>query len=221
MQYLYAIQNKINNKLYIGITNNPKLRWSMHKSVHKTKKSKLYSSMKKYGTDNFEFMILGTHECRKTIGRVEIAYIWAFRTLGVEIYNMTDGGETPPSLVGIKKSAETRAKMSQAQKGRKVTEQTRKKLSQSHMGQVAWNKGTKGKMVDPWNKGLEMSAEHRAKLSAAHIGQVSHNRMLTFETAQEIRTKYKAGVTRRQLCDEYGFGKSVITGIVTNKTYKN
>ena len=95
-------------------------------------------------------------------------------------------------LKGRVVSPETRAKISVAQKGRKMpeerrlkfvgkkaSEETRKKLSVSHLGQPAWNKGkpfseaSRKKMstarigISPWNKGKQFSEESRQKMSEA------------------------------------------------------
>ena len=75
-------------------------------------------------------------------------------------------------------SAESKRKMSLAQKGRKHTEEAKEKNRQAHLGQVAWNKGTKGVVV-AWNKGLKgvvvVSDETRAKLSLALSGENNPN----------------------------------------------
>lgn len=61
MYYIYKILNNINNKFYIGSTNNYKRRWYQHK--YKLKNNKhcniyLQHAWNKYGKDNFEFIIL-------------------------------------------------------------------------------------------------------------------------------------------------------------------
>lgn len=63
MAYIYIITNKINNKSYIGKTENinPLKRWEEHCKDYKRdyyKNRPLYKSMNKYGLDNFEFKIL-------------------------------------------------------------------------------------------------------------------------------------------------------------------
>ena len=55
--YVYKITNKINNKLYIGITNDYKKRWSNHKCCN-SPNMVIARAIKKYGVDNFVFEIL-------------------------------------------------------------------------------------------------------------------------------------------------------------------
>ena len=59
-KYIYKITNLINNKIYIGQTNNPKRRWQEHKNLgYDTKGTKLlYRAIEKYGKDNFAFEII-------------------------------------------------------------------------------------------------------------------------------------------------------------------
>ena len=62
--YIYKILNKLNNKVYIGITTNIQSRFKYHKTrYNKTNKKEfvekpLYRAFRKYGIDNFEFIIL-------------------------------------------------------------------------------------------------------------------------------------------------------------------
>ncbi len=63
IMYVYKITNTINNKCYIGITNNYKKRWSNHKTTYLNENSKeydkpLYRAFRKYGLENFTFEIL-------------------------------------------------------------------------------------------------------------------------------------------------------------------
>ena len=58
---IYCIENKINNKKYIGQSQNIKTRWNSHirkldKNIHDNKY--LQSSWNKYGKDNFKFYII-------------------------------------------------------------------------------------------------------------------------------------------------------------------
>lgn len=55
--YLYKIQNKINSKVYIGITAYPKNRLTQHFSKNSSC-TKLKNAIAKYGKENFEFTVL-------------------------------------------------------------------------------------------------------------------------------------------------------------------
>lgn len=55
--YVYQITNLINNKLYIGITNNYKKRWSNHKCCNNSNRV-ITRAIRKYGVENFKFELL-------------------------------------------------------------------------------------------------------------------------------------------------------------------
>ena len=66
--YVYKITNKINNKLYIGITNNYKKRWANHKcksAWNEQPNNQMYIDMQNYGIEKFEFEILAEVEPEK------------------------------------------------------------------------------------------------------------------------------------------------------------
>ena len=61
MGYIYVIQNKINNKKYIGQSQQKDInsRWNSHKNLkHKTVGQILLNAYKKYGIDNFMYKII-------------------------------------------------------------------------------------------------------------------------------------------------------------------
>lgn len=103
-KYIYKITNLINNKIYIGQTNNPKRRWQEHKNLgYDTNGTKLlYRAIEKYGKDNFAFEIIeGPID---NYNEKEIYWISYYNTyVGNENswgYNLTPGGEEPPILYG-------------------------------------------------------------------------------------------------------------------------
>lgn len=64
---IYAIVNKINNKIYIGQSSNIRLRWRHHltdlrKNIHRS--TYLNNAMNKYGLNNFYFIVLENCELR-------------------------------------------------------------------------------------------------------------------------------------------------------------
>ena len=58
--YVYLITNKINQKKYVGITNNYKVRWSNEKSYPSNPRRRqiIQEAIHKYGKENFTFQIL-------------------------------------------------------------------------------------------------------------------------------------------------------------------
>ena len=94
---VYRIFNKINDKSYIGQTNNSKKRWYEHRLAAKndSKSSpKLYNAMRKYGIENFEFVILEMGDSESWALRIETKYIEYFSSVnnGYNCIEDTIGG---------------------------------------------------------------------------------------------------------------------------------
>jgi group I intron endonuclease len=95
---VYIITNLINNKKYVGITNNYKARWKYHrrnrvetsKEYHKV----LYKAFRKYGFDNFSFELVKQALSEEEGKTLEIQLIKDLKTLSHEHgYNVTEGGD--------------------------------------------------------------------------------------------------------------------------------
>jgi len=120
MGYIYKIRNIITNKCYIGETkkSNPLLRWNEHKS--KIQKGigcpALQDAVKKYGIENFTFVILIIcfDEDRY---KYEMEYIKKYNTMAPNGYNLTPGGEGG-GFYGKKHSQKTINKISNFMKNR-------------------------------------------------------------------------------------------------------
>ena len=119
--FIYTIQNKINNKIYIGKSNNPEVRWGVHKKVAKGGKEKypndffaIHGALAKYGIDNFSFTIIQRFDDEKECLKAEVFWIEYFRSCDRNIgYNLSPGGD------GASPNADTLRKMSEAQQGEK------------------------------------------------------------------------------------------------------
>ena len=66
MKAIYKITNKLNNKCYIGQSNNPMERWKQHKYRAKNEvdkgKSAIHDALREIGEENFLFEIIGWFE---------------------------------------------------------------------------------------------------------------------------------------------------------------
>lgn len=96
MGCIYLIQNKMNNKVYIGKTKyTSEIRWKDH--VNKSKKyqdfnSKLYRAINKYGEENFSILTLESGLEEPQLSQKEKEYIKFYNSVE-DGYNISYGGE--------------------------------------------------------------------------------------------------------------------------------
>ena len=142
---IYMIQNKVNNKIYIGQAVDIKERWGEHKAKLKANCNKpnkhLQNAWNKYGEDNFEFTIIC--ECDESqLNTMEEYYIFELMSYDRRVgYNKTYGGD------GGRPTEETKKKLSENNgrywKGKTRSEETRRKISESEKGKIVLEE-TKG-----------------------------------------------------------------------------
>lgn len=105
--YLYKITNAINSKYYIGVhsTNNLDDGY-MGSGIAITK------AVKKYDTKSFTKEILEFFDTREAALEREASVVTDSLVLDHQCYNLTLGGNAPPSRLNIAHSDETKAKIS-------------------------------------------------------------------------------------------------------------
>lgn len=125
---VYMHTNKINNKVYVGITScKPEDRWG-HNGIKYPKEEQpvFYNAIQKYGWDGFEHIIFAENLTEEEAKKMEIMLIALYKTNCKRYdnpsygYNMTDGGE---GALGRPCSEETKQKIREKALGRTWTEQ--------------------------------------------------------------------------------------------------
>jgi group I intron endonuclease len=140
MQAIYQIQNIINNKIYIGSTNNIRKRWNNHRSklnnnIHENKY--LQQAWNKYGQNNFEFSIIEEVQDFNRIEK-EIFYLNEKKSYERHIgYNFdknpTDKSGKNNPFYGKQHSQEVKDKIKLLANNR--SEELKKKMGEKNIGQ--------------------------------------------------------------------------------------
>jgi group I intron endonuclease len=181
---IYLIRNNANGKLYIGSSKDMNARWRNHKSELNRKKhtnSYLQHSWDKYGESSFSFEYL--EECiatREILIEREQYYLDSLRPE----YNLAKKAE---NCLGVKHSISTRQKMSEAAKRRQrnpCSEETKAAISQANRGQKRTDE--QKERIAKSLRGRSISDDHKSKISTTLKG-----RMFSEETRAKISESKK------------------------------
>ena len=97
-KYIYIITNDINNKAYIGQSNDPKYRFNQHCRPNNDN-SLIDLAIQKYGKEHFTMSIL--EGPIRNYNEREKYYILKYNSLRPNGYNILEGGNEPPLFKGI------------------------------------------------------------------------------------------------------------------------
>lgn len=88
---VYLAKNKLNGKIYIGIT-----RKSLQHRLtnHKSSRLPFGKALRKYGLEGFDISIIGMAENAEALSQLEIFWIKYYDCVQPKGYNLTFGGET-------------------------------------------------------------------------------------------------------------------------------
>lgn len=192
MGYIYVIQNKINNKKYIGQSQQKDInsRWNSHKNLkHKTVGQILLNAYIKYGIDNFTYKIICI--CfDEDANKYEKEYIKMYNTIYPNGYNLLEGGDNHKHneytkkiisekltgeknpCFGIKKTLEEVKKMSERMKGdkhpcfgKKFTEEEKQKRIDRYKNNPKTREKISNSLINYYkkNKGVNKKTNKRVE----------------------------------------------------------
>lgn len=122
---VYIHTNKINNKVYVGITGQkPKRRW--HNGYGYKTQQYFWRAIQKYGWNNFDHIIFAENLTKEDACKMEKCLIALYNTTNRKYgYNISTGGDGPN---GCSWTSEQHAKRAEY----RVTDETRRKISENH-----------------------------------------------------------------------------------------
>ena len=212
--FVYKHINKINNKIYIGLTKQlPEKRWGVEGKNYKKSCPHFWNAIIKYGWDNFKHIIVAENLTKEEAEQLEIKLIKEYKSNNRKFgYNILEGGSAPSIPIEVRKkmsksmkgnknglghpcSKEKREKISKAQKGRKLTKEHKEKMSLAK----------KGKNHKP------PSIETRKKISDSHekIPVYCEETNIIYPSVQECARQLKLYATNVTKCCK---GKIKTTG---------
>lgn len=184
---IYCIENLINGKKYIGKSTNIEKRWAVHKCLlQKEKHSKgcnryLWSSVKKYGFDNFSFCILDETD-EENLNRAELHWINFYKSYIRDLgYNLMVDSSTLN-----RHSEETKALMSKLRKGKKMPDGYKSHLFGKSLPEVWKEAISSGKCGKKYSKKhQEAVSEGKSEYSYQQY-DLSGNLLATFKRWKDL-----------------------------------
>lgn len=247
MKCIYAIKNKLNHKMYIGMTNNYKKRTEHHlyelrHNKHHSKK--LQRAYNKYGEDNFEFCVLLEVNKMEGLELKEKEFIKKYDTYK-NGYNCSEGGEKLPNYVipeTTRQAVIERNKRTKPMLGKHLSKETKEKISKANKGK---NNGMYGKKLtleqkrkislkskESWKNNynerytkianMNKSEKRRKEVSIQMSGENNFKSKLKEKDVIEIRKRYNNGEKPRFILKDYPqLTKSGLMKVCLRKTWKN
>lgn len=238
--YIYGLIDPITKELrYIGRTSNHKERLRNHMSPYKLRtfnshKNSWIKSLIKNNERPIMYIIEEQDSFERSVD-AEKFFIEYFRSIGCNLTNATDGGV---GTVGIKRSEETKKRISLAGLGRKHTKETKKRISEKLLG-IKKSEAFKQNLREI-NTGKKMSAEAILRMSESQKGKkISQKsiekqqatfkklgyyikwRKLSEDQVSDIIKIYSEGVESLQsLAVKFNVSQSLIHKIIKNNGYK-
>lgn len=235
---IYRIVNAVNGRVYVGSAINLKSRKEDHwKTLRANRHSNMFlqRAWNKYGESQFSFVVIENVDDKSLLLEREQFYL---DQLSFEkgdpnrCYNIC---RVAGSLLGTKRTAEHRAKISAATKGRVISPEHRAKQSAAMKGRVRTPEhqakladARRGKKMSAefcrrngdLKRGTKHSLETKAKMSEALKGRTpseahklalrESNRSFTQEQVDDMVRRRKAGETYPDIAKVYGTTKDTV-----------
>ena len=196
--YIYKITNLINGKIYIGqhTTSNLDDGYIGSGKI-------LIRAIKKYGVENFRKEIQGFYEDIDELNYMERLFVDQTFVDRCDTYNLTLGGNKPPSHKGKKRSEAFRKNISEKLRGKKHTPEHIRHHAEALRGhkqkpEICMKKSKAHIGMHWWNNGIVEICVHicpdgyvSGRLPGLNVG-----RKLSKET------RYKIGISKKKACSK-------------------
>lgn len=209
---IYKITNIATGDKYIGSAVNLKRRYDFH--VYQLQRGKHHNprmqrAWNKYGSDCFCFEPIEILSNSANLLSKEQEYLTSLDVANKKDYYNICG--VAGSNLGVKRSAETKIKMSEAQRGRTFSPETIEKMRKSKLGKA-------------------LSDEHKNNLSKSRKGKSINRplgiintrlRKLSRSEVIEIRKMRMSGASWLELSTTFNMSKSAIRRVALSISYKD
>lgn len=187
---VYKITNKVNKKIYIGITNQGiNTRWYKHCSeAKKGSTASLHRAILKYGKSNFQIEIIEVIENKDYdhLKEREMYWINKFDSYNRDKgYNLTLGGD---GTFGRFHSDETKDKIRRKAIGREVSDETKAKMSESHQNREYDH----DEMSKRAQKGNEIRWADQQQHDKASVNNPNNKTILQYDLDMNLIAKYRS-----------------------------
>lgn len=190
---IYQIKCESNNKVYIGSTINYKRRINVHYNELKKQEHhsiKLQNTYNKYGKNSLNFTILEEIENVEILIDREQCY---FDMINPELNMVLVAGLN--SHLGMKRSEETKKKISESLKGKKLSEEHKKSISDTLKGHKQSKNTIDKRMKNSYktilqfDKNMNLIKEYKSATHAAEELNIHRNSI--YRCIYGIRKSYK------------------------------
>ena len=229
MYYLYFIYNQVNNKLYVGITNNTKIRWGRHKSISQSKKLRkqaIHYAIYKYGIESFIFKQVEILDNFKTAVVREIEWIDFLKKEGYQLYNETNGGE---GSLGIQKFGSDNPNFGKNMKNyvKEKLLTSRRKLNDQQIKEIneLCSSGNYSQTQLSKRFNVSLTQIHRI-VNGKSWGNKDHDTILTKKNLTkdeviQIREMYLSGnYLQKEIADKFNISPNHVSRIILGKKWK-
>ena len=144
MGCVYVATNRVNGKQYVGMTMKTlgdRMSAHKHHAFVQNFQSKFHNAIRKYGWDAFDWIEVFQSDARDSVCAAEIRWIAHLRTFE-NGYNMTRGGEGAIDVVisedGRRRIGEANRKRGSPTQGKHLSAETKAKISNALKGRSNW-----------------------------------------------------------------------------------
>jgi group I intron endonuclease len=212
---IYCIQNRINDKRYVGKSIHIEARWDEHKRLNSKSCEYIHRALQKYGVENFDFSVLEeisqeTENINQVLNDRESFWIRSLDTIADhgKGYNLTYGGEGSANISEI-----TKKRRSESLKKVPHTKDWNQKISKDHKGKKVPAIGLSKKGIPNPKVSLSQKGVPCPNRSKSQLGRKKHPKTARHIKATNLYTKQELNFDDMGDCNLYFIGRRIDSSV--------